>query len=58
LLDLFQIKNGKFKKNEAYFDLRESLTMVVDMFSVATQEKKIKLTFECDPDVPQHVVTD
>lgn len=47
LLDFFQIKNGKFKKNERLLNLRESIRELIDMFKVGAQEKGIQLIFFC-----------
>ena len=41
LLDFFQIKNGKFKKNEKPTNLRESIRGLLDMFRVGASEKGI-----------------
>ena len=37
MLDIFQIKNGKFKKNEQQVNLRESFSQIEDMFRLATE---------------------
>jgi len=37
MLDIFQIKNGKFKKNEQPVNLRESFNQIEDMFRLATE---------------------
>ena len=43
MLDLYQIKNGKFQKKESAVDIRESIQMLIDMFSVSTNSKGISL---------------
>lgn len=58
MLDLFQIKNGKFRKNEEIFDIRESVQLLLDMFKISTDEKGIDLKFNCDDSVPLKVNTD
>lgn len=37
MLDIFQIKNGKFHKNEREVNLRESFNQIEEMFKVATE---------------------
>ena len=39
LLDFFQIKNDKFRKNEHKTNIKEAIGNVLDIFSVAFQEK-------------------
>eukprot|EP00347_Sterkiella_histriomuscorum_P021176 403334959 len=58
LLDFFQIKNGKFKKNERLMNLRECIRELVDMFKVAANEKGIQLIFFCQDDFPNQIVVD
>lgn len=36
MLDLFQIKNGKFNKNEKLIDIRDSIKQLLDMFMIST----------------------
>eukprot|EP00347_Sterkiella_histriomuscorum_P003392 403364475 len=58
LLDFFQIKNGKFKKNEGLTNLRDGIRELVDMFKVAANEKGIQLIFFCQDDFPDQVIVD
>lgn len=53
LLDFFQIKNGKFKKNLKWVNMRESFKELVEMFNVGTSEKGLQLIYECADDFPQ-----
>ena len=41
LLDFFQIKNGKFKKNSAWVDLNKSFRELLEMFSLGAEEKGV-----------------
>ena len=58
LLDVYQIKNGKFKKNESLFDIRASLTIVKDMFNVNAADKGLDLYFNYSSNVPTQIFTD
>lgn len=58
LLDLFQIKNGKFKKNEVWVDLNQSFQSLIDMFRTGANEKKIEIIYECAPDLPSRLFVD
>ncbi len=52
MLDIFQIKNGKFKKNERDVNLRESFSQIEEMFKCATDQKGITFSVHFDPNVP------
>jgi signal transduction histidine kinase len=41
LLDFFQIKNGKFRKNECNVNAQNSIQSLLDMFNVGASEKGI-----------------
>ena len=43
LLDLFQIKNGKFKKHEAPVNIKQSVEQLLEIFRVGAMEKNIKI---------------
>jgi signal transduction histidine kinase len=58
MLDLFQIKNGKFVKKLNSVDIRASLESIMDMFQTAANEKKIVLYYACDYLVPDVLITD
>lgn len=47
LLDFFQIKNGKFKKNEKWCDINQSFRDLIDMFNLGASEKGIQLHYTC-----------
>ena len=52
MLDIFQIKNGKFVKNEHELNLREALSQIEDLFKLASHEKGIDFKIFCDDSVP------
>ncbi|CDW84389.1 pas domain s-box protein [Stylonychia lemnae] len=58
LLDLFQIKNGKFNKNLAWVDLKSSILELIDIFSIGSNEKGIQVICEFDSNFPQELYLD
>jgi signal transduction histidine kinase len=52
LLDFFQIRNGKFKKNERLSDPRASFEELAEICSQVAFEKNVKLLVEIDDSVP------
>ena len=58
LLDFFQIKNGKFRKNESLVDIKSQLQDLIDMFKVGASEKGIQLIYECAENCPREVFLD
>jgi len=58
LLDFFQIKNGKFKKNEGWVDLRECLKDLIEMLNGQAQEIGLILIYNCDPTLPSSLYLD
>ena len=58
MLDFFQIKNGKFHKNEQRVNVREGIRHLLDIFQVAIEEKGLQLLFVCKQSVPEEVVVD
>lgn len=58
LLDFFQIKNGKFRKNPKWVDFRLSVLELLDMFRVGTDSKGLALDFECESSFPDKIYID
>lgn len=58
LLDLFQIKNGKFKKNENTYDVAKELETVIEIMRVPCTMKGLKLIFNVSPRVPRFLILD
>ena len=58
LLDFFQMKNGKFRKNEAKTNIKESLNTLLDIFKIAASEKGIQINYVCKSSVPKEIITD
>ena len=46
LLDFFQIKNGKFRKNFKWVNIGDDFRELMDMFRVGTDEKGLQLYYE------------
>ena len=57
-MDFFQIKNGKFAKNELRTNIKEAINSLLDIFEVAIKEKGLQLNYICRPAVPETVITD
>jgi signal transduction histidine kinase len=58
MLDIFQIKNGKFHKNELPVNLRDSFSQIEDMFRLATEQKGISFSMNFEDTVPLVVIAD
>ena len=58
LLDLFQIKNGKFNKNEQVHDIRKELDNVIELMNIQCEKKNIVLELKIEDRVPNSLVVD
>ena len=58
MLDLYQIKNGKFKKNESVQDVAKEIKAVIEMMKIPCQQKKLELILIIDPNLPQELIID
>ena len=58
LLDFFQIKNKKFKKNLKWVDINASIRDLIEMFGVGAREKGIGLIYESPNDFPSLLYVD
>lgn len=58
MLDIYLIKNGKFKKDEKTVDIVKSIKSLLDMFRVQSDQKNIQLLFNCSNNVPPIITTD
>jgi len=58
LVDLFQIRNGKFRKIEQWVNPRTSFNEFIGIFTIGTEEKGISLNFWIDHSVPDALFID
>lgn len=58
LLDLFRLKNGKFKINDTMYNFREEMRDLISMFQVQAESKDLKLIFDCHKSVPKQFSCD
>ncbi|CAK79121.1 unnamed protein product (macronuclear) [Paramecium tetraurelia] len=58
LLDLAQIKVGKFKINKAKFNFNQLLETCVDLFQVMAERKQIKLYINYESKAPRYICSD
>lgn len=58
LLDLFRIKNGKFLKNEVLSDIRYEISEILEVFRLQSDQKGLKLLFDCEASIPRYLVID
>ena len=58
ILDLSKIEAGRMELEAADFDLHESVTDVIDLFSETARGKGLDLTLDMTDEVPQHVCGD
>ena len=53
MLDVFQIKNGKFQKKYHEVKVRDSFQQIEDLFKLASEEKGITLKLVVGEEVPE-----
>jgi signal transduction histidine kinase len=58
LLDLFQIKKGKFTKNEKECNLREEVTAVAEIIKIQCLQKGVALDMEFGEELPETLIAD
>ncbi|CDW89008.1 pas domain s-box protein [Stylonychia lemnae] len=58
LLDFFQIKHGKFKKNLMWVDFKSSIKELMDIFKVGADEKGIHSIYSFSPNFPKTLYID
>lgn len=58
MLDIFQIKNGKFTKNELAVIIRDSLSQIENLFTIACEEKGISFRLNIHDNVPESLIFD
>ncbi|MBK8047494.1 MAG: response regulator [Anaerolineales bacterium] len=58
ILDLSKIESGKIEIERPPFALLDSIEETVDMFTVAAQEKNLRLVAMIEPDVPETITGD
>ncbi len=58
ILDLSKIESGQMKLNLSDFDLESLLGSIESLFQIQAQEKDLKLTIECDRNLPKFIHTD
>ena len=58
MLDLYQIKNGKFKKNESVQDVAKEIKVIIEMMQIPCQQKNLRLILIIDPNLPQELIID
>ncbi len=58
VLDMAKIESGRTSLHEADFDLYGLLDELEDVFQMQAQQKNLRLTVDCSPDVPRYIHTD
>jgi signal transduction histidine kinase/CheY-like chemotaxis protein len=58
ILDFSKIESGKMQLEEIPFKLREEIKLSLDLFRPIINEKKLKLTVDINPDIPENVIGD
>jgi PAS domain S-box-containing protein len=58
VLDMSKIEAGRMTLNEQDFDLYQMLNDLERMFYLKAKEKRLRLIFECESNVPQYIRTD
>ncbi|MCF8379854.1 MAG: response regulator [Bacteroidales bacterium] len=58
ILDFSKIEAGKLMLEEIPFSLREELNISQELFKPLAEEKKLKLSFNIAPDVPENIIGD
>ncbi len=58
ILDFSKIESGKMQLEEIPFKLREEIKISLDLFRPIIDEKRLKLTVDISPDVPENIIGD
>ena len=58
ILDFSKIEAGKMQLEEIPFKLREEIKLSLDLFRPIIEEKKLKLSVNINPDVPDNIIGD
>ncbi|HEY9296680.1 MAG TPA: ATP-binding protein, partial [Phormidium sp.] len=58
ILEMSKIEAGRVTLNENDFDLHSLLDSLEEMFKLKANSKKLQLTFDRSPEVPQYIKTD
>jgi signal transduction histidine kinase/CheY-like chemotaxis protein len=58
ILDFSKIESGKMQLEEIPFKLREEIKLSLDLFRPIINEKKLKLTVDINPDIPENIIGD
>lgn len=58
VLDLSKIESGKFKINRTPTEIAKICNAVIDLLRIPSIEKKLGLTLDLDPDLPNSVLAD
>jgi signal transduction histidine kinase/CheY-like chemotaxis protein len=58
ILDFSKIEAGKMQLEEIPFRLREEVRFSTDLFRPIIEEKKLNLTLDISPDVPENIIGD
>lgn len=52
MIDLFRIRNGKFEKNEAAVNLKQTLAELIEMFEIQALDKGLALSLAYEDTLP------
>ena len=58
ILDFSKIEDGKLAFDQKLFDLSECIESSLDVIAIMAADKKLKLAYQMDPDVPATIVGD
>lgn len=58
LLDLFQIKKGKFTKNEKEVDIIDEVKAISELIRIQCEQKGVSLELEFGDEVPSLLIAD
>ena len=58
ILDFSKIESGKMQLEEIPFKLREEIKLSLVLFRPIINEKKLKLTVDINPDIPENIIGD
>ncbi|GAB7023108.1 PAS domain-containing hybrid sensor histidine kinase/response regulator [Salidesulfovibrio brasiliensis] len=58
ILDLSKVEAGRMDINEEPFDFADAMKSVIDLFGPPAEQKKVRLSLEIDPTIPEHLLGD
>lgn len=58
MVDLYQLKNKRFKRNERTVDINKNVEEIIDIIKIPCEQKGIEIDFQVNPTIPRTLILD